>query len=187
MASTPTLRFLLVLAAAALLVVLVGGCGSDDEAAPTAAAPAETGGEEGEGVDEAAGQEQSSKPERSEPKPGTKIKAASSQFGDVLFDDDDQAIYIFDKETSSESECYGECAREWPPVLTEGRPKAKGAIVQSKLGTTKRDGGQMQVTYDRQPLYYYYDEGPTEVRCHNVPGFGGLWLALTPEGEPAPI
>jgi predicted lipoprotein with Yx(FWY)xxD motif len=181
----PTLRLLLVLAAAAALVALAGGCGDDDEPASTAAAPAETGAEESDAA-EGAAQEAGSKPERSKPRPGTKIKAASSQFGDVLFDDDDQAIYIFDKETSSESECYGECAKEWPPVLTEGRPKAKGAIVQSKLGTTRRDGGQMQVTYDRQPLYYYYDEGPTEVRCHNVPGFGGLWLALTPEGEPAP-
>jgi predicted lipoprotein with Yx(FWY)xxD motif len=181
----PTLRLLLVLAAVAALVALAGGCGDDDEPAPTAAAPAETGAEESDAA-EGAAQEAGSKPERSKPRPGTKIKAASSQFGDVLFDDDDQAIYIFDKETSSESECYGECAKEWPPVLTEGRPKAKGAIVQSKLGTTRRDGGQMQVTYDRQPLYYYYDEGPTEVRCHNVPGFGGLWLALTPEGEPAP-
>ena len=40
------------------------------------------------------------------------------------------------------------------------------------------------VTYDGKPLYYYFDEGPGELRCHNVPGFGGLWLALDKSGNP---
>jgi hypothetical protein len=39
------------------------------------------------------------------------------------------------------------------------------------------------VTYDGHPLYYY-DEPPGEVSCHNVDEFGGLWLAVQPNGQP---
>lgn len=192
MGSMPTLRALLLLGLLATALLAAGCGGGDDDAdeAATTAAPAEADGGNGSGATggQGAGSDgagSGSKPERERPK-GTVIKAGESQFGQVLFDGDEQAIYLFDKETSSKSECYGDCAAAWPPVLTKGRPEGKGAVSQGKLGTTKRDDGKTQVTYAGHPLYYYHDEGPTEVRCHNVPGFGGLWLALTPSGEVAP-
>lgn len=171
------------------LALAAAGCGeesSDDAASEPAAAPAddtlaaEQNEPAGQGEQKA---EQKQKPEKQEPK-GTTIKLAGSQFGEVLFDGGDQAIYSFDKEKTDESECYGECAVEWPPVLTKGEPEAKGGVAQGKLATTKRDDGTTQVTYDGKPLYYYFDEGPGELRCHNVPGFGGLWLALDKSGDP---
>jgi predicted lipoprotein with Yx(FWY)xxD motif len=101
----------------------------------------------------------------------------------VLFDDADQAIYFFDKEKSAKSECYGACAEAWPPVLTQGEPQAGGSVKASLLGTTQRDDGSTQVTYNGRPLYYYAHEGPGEVTCHNVDEFGGLWLAVDPAGN----
>ena len=83
--------------------------------------------------------------------------------------------------------CYDECAVAWPPVLTDGPPVAAQGADADALGTTPRTDGSMQVTYGGHPLYYYAHEGPNEVRCHNVSGFGGLWLALSPAGEPAPF
>jgi predicted lipoprotein with Yx(FWY)xxD motif len=114
---------------------------------------------------------------------GTTIKTADSQFGDVLFDGEDQAIYYFDKESGSKSECYGACAEAWPPVLTEGDPQAGGGAQAGLLGTTQRDDGTTQVTYDGHPLYYYVNDAKGEVDCHNVNEFGGLWLAVQPNGE----
>ncbi len=114
---------------------------------------------------------------------GTTIKTADSQFGDVLFGGGDQAIYYFDKESGSKSECYSACAEAWPPVLTEGAPQAGAGAQAGLLGTTERDDGTTQVTYDGHPLYYYAHEGPGEVLCHNVEEFGGLWLAVQPNGE----
>jgi hypothetical protein len=32
-------------------------------------------------------------------------------------------------------------------------------------------------------LYYYVDEGPGEVRCHNVDLHGGLWWVVGADGE----
>jgi predicted lipoprotein with Yx(FWY)xxD motif len=114
------------------------------------------------------------------------IKAADSRFGTMLFDASGQAIYLFDKEKTAESQCYDACAEAWPPVLTEGPPQATGGARADKLGTTKRTDGTTQVTYAGHPLYFYAHEGKNQVLCHNVRGFGGLWLVVTPAGDPAP-
>jgi predicted lipoprotein with Yx(FWY)xxD motif len=177
----------LLLLSIAALALVAAGCGSDadetDSATePAASTPATT--DDSDANADAAGATQSKAESRPKPKPtGTRIKLGPSAFGEILFDANDQAIYLFDKETTSKSECYGDCAVEWPPVLTKGEPRAKGGVSQKKLGTTKRDDGTTQVTYNGHPLYFYYDEGPTEVRCHNVPGFGGLWLVLDGAGN----
>jgi predicted lipoprotein with Yx(FWY)xxD motif len=119
--------------------------------------------------------------------PGTVIKTSSSQFGEMLFDESGQAIYLFDKEKSATPECYDECAVAWPPVLTQGPPMAGSGVLADKLGTSMRTDGSMQVTYGGHPLYYYAHEGKNEVKCHNVRGFGGLWLVVTPSGDAAPV
>ena len=160
----------LILTAAALLVA---GCGGDDDdssepAAETAATTAA---------------ETTTAEQPAQAATGTTIKTADSQFGPVLFDGDDRAIYFFDKEQSAKSECYGACAEAWPPVLTEGEPQAGGNVKASLLGTTQRDDGTTQVTYNGRPLYLYAHEGPGEVTCHNVEEFGGLWLAVDPAGN----
>jgi predicted lipoprotein with Yx(FWY)xxD motif len=53
------------------------------------------------------------------------VRDDDSEFGSILFDSDQQAIYLFDKETSDTSECYGDCAAAWPPVLTDGDPQVE--------------------------------------------------------------
>ncbi|MCV2490835.1 hypothetical protein OF117_15875 [Geodermatophilus sp. YIM 151500] len=104
----------------------------------------------------------------------------------MLFDDAQQAIYLFDSETTSTPACYGECAAAWPPVLTTGPPQATGEARPELLGTTPRDDGSLQVTYAGHPLYYYAHEGPGQVLCHDVRDFGGTWLVVTPAGTAAP-
>jgi predicted lipoprotein with Yx(FWY)xxD motif len=154
--------------------LLVAGCGGDDDSSDSASttaaetteatAPAET------------------QPAGGDAK-GTAIKAGDSQCGQVIFDGDDQAIYYFDTESGSKSECDGACAEARPPVLTDGDPPATGGANANLLGTTERTDGTTQVTYDGHPVYYYAHEGPGAVTCHNVDEFGGLWLAVEPSGE----
>ena len=162
----------LVLAAALLGVA---GCGDDDD-----------DGSGGEGATASAETQAATTPaEPPAAAAGTTIRAADSQYGAVLFDGSEQAVYYFDKEKSSKSECYDACAEAWPPVLTDGQPRAGSGAKADKLGTTAREDGTTQVTYDGRPLYYY-DEPPGEVSCHNVDEFGGLWLAVQPNGEAVP-
>jgi predicted lipoprotein with Yx(FWY)xxD motif len=157
---------------AATGALALAGCGGDDDnddsATPVAAAPTTK-------------QSQSASKETSN---GTTIKTSSSQYGQVLFGGNDQAIYYFDKESGSKSECFGACAEAWPPVLTEGNPQAGSGAQAGLLGTTERDDGTTQVTYDGHPLYYYVDDPKGEVLCHNVDEFGGLWLAVQGNGQP---
>jgi predicted lipoprotein with Yx(FWY)xxD motif len=115
---------------------------------------------------------------------GIRIKAVKSQFGTIVGDGRGQAVYLFDREETNKSECYGDCARAWPPVLTRGRPVAGTGIRGRLLGTTRRRNGKRQVTYDGRPLYYYVDDAPGRVLCHNVSEFGGLWLVVRPDGTP---
>jgi predicted lipoprotein with Yx(FWY)xxD motif len=161
-----------------LLAAALGGlgCGDDEsnaEESPQAAQPAVQA-------------EAESKPVARKQPDGVTIKTAPSQFGKVLFSGSDRAIYYFDKESTSKPECYGDCARAWPPVLTKGKPQAAGRVKQGLLGTRKRSNGKRQVTYDGHPLYFYIDDPEGEVLCHNITEFGGLWLAVKPGGGTPP-
>jgi predicted lipoprotein with Yx(FWY)xxD motif len=169
----PTLAF-----AAALLA----GCGGDERdgaeaASPPKAAPAAV--TQARTTVAAPASKQTSAAKR-----GTTIKAVSSQFGKILADGRGQAVYVFDKETSLRPECYGACAKAWPPVLTKGRPVAGKGARRGLLGTTRRRNGRRQVTVDGQPLYYYVHDAPGRVLCHNVEEFSGLWLVVRPGGTP---
>jgi predicted lipoprotein with Yx(FWY)xxD motif len=165
------------------LGLTLAACGSDgDDQAPEQTTTA------------AAASGASTAPDTTEQKPeqpaaaatGTKITTGDSQFGEILFDGDDRAIYYFDKEQNGRSECYGACAVAWPPVLTDGRPFSAGGAQSNLVGSVKRDDGTTQVTYDGRPLYYYVDDPPGVILCHNVEEFGGLWLAVEPDGAPVP-
>jgi len=116
---------------------------------------------------------------------GTRVKVVSSDFGRVIADGKGEAFYLFDSEDSRRPECYGACAKVWPPALTEERPQAGAGAKQSLLGTTKRSNGKLQVTYAGQPLYYYVDDSPGTILCHDVEEFGGLWLVVKPDGQAA--
>lgn len=164
------------LAIGATLVALgVAGCGGDD------------GDEDGSaGATTEAEQTTAGAPpaEAEKERPGTEVKVSDSEFGSILFDSEDQAIYLFTRESSDRSECYGACAEAWPPVLTEGEPKAGRGAKGGLLGTTERRDGTTQVTYNGHPLYYYVDDGPNQVLCQDVEEFGGIWYVVQPSGEP---
>lgn len=117
---------------------------------------------------------------------GTTITARDSQFGRMLFGPNRQAIYIFQRDRRNVSRCSGDCARLWPPVYTRGKPRGIRGVKASLLGTTRRRGGRLQVTYAGKPLYYYAHEGPGQVRCHNVFLNGGLWWVVGPNGKRRP-
>jgi predicted lipoprotein with Yx(FWY)xxD motif len=116
---------------------------------------------------------------------GARVNVVSSDYGRVIADGKGEAFYLFTKEDAGKAECYGACARAWPPVLSEGRPQAGGGARQGLLGTTKRSDGKLQVTYAGQPLYYYVDDSPGTTLCHDVEEFGGRWLVIDPNGNAA--
>ena len=167
---------LLFVVAAATLAV---GCGSDSDSgvATNVTAVAATGA--------AANRDDAMKHGNAMKKPGTKLKVVDSDYGAVVANGKGEALYLFDREQQGKSECYGACANAWPPVLTKGKPRAVAGADPSLLGTTKRRNGKLQVTYASQPLYYYVGDSPGTILCHDVDEFGGTWLVVQPNGEPA--
>ena len=114
------------------------------------------------------------------------MKLGGSQFGPVLFDGSNQAIYTFTRDPSGEnarSRCHGDCAEAWPPFFAKVRPRAGRGVKRALLGTIRR-GRRRQVTYRGQPLYFYAHEGKRQVLCNDIVEFGGTWFAVTAEGRP---
>jgi predicted lipoprotein with Yx(FWY)xxD motif len=152
-----------------ICLLALSGCGDDDGDTPAKAGSGDTVTREKE----------------SDAK-GTVITVGDSDFGTMLFDSNKQAIYVFENDPKGSTVCYGACAEAWPPVLTDGEPRAGRGVKQSLLGTIKRRDGSVQVTYAAKPLYFYSHEGPGEVRCHNVNLNGGFWWVVGPDGERRP-
>jgi predicted lipoprotein with Yx(FWY)xxD motif len=158
----------------ALLVLVISlvvtvGCGSDKGEDPKPTEPAQP--------------DAATDADKSPTHEGTLVILDASEFGRMLFDSKKQAIYIFERDQQNKSNCYGECAVAWPPVFTEGRPRAGKGVDSSLLGTIKRRDGKRQVTYAGKPLYYYAHEDPGEVKCHNVNLNGGFWWAVGSDGK----
>lgn len=103
--------------------------------------------------------------------------------GAVLVDSKGLTVYLFEKDSGTASSCYGACAASWPPVIA-GKPTAGEGAMSSRLGTTKRKDGSMQVTYAGHPLYTFAgDVEAGEATGNESTAFGGRWLALNEAGQ----
>jgi predicted lipoprotein with Yx(FWY)xxD motif len=115
---------------------------------------------------------------------GATVKTGSSDYGRILVDGRGLALYAFTRDGRGPSECYGACARAWPPLITKARPHAGGGARPSKLGTVRRRDGRLQVTYGGRPLYFYVgDTRPGQVLCQDVFEYGGRWLVVRASGR----
>ena len=111
----------------------------------------------------------------------TIMVAKNDTLGSFLVDEKNMTLYLFTKDTPNTSNCYDKCATAWPPLLTTGQSAVKDGVDASKLGTTKRTDGTVQVTYNGWPLYYYVkDTKPGDVIGQDV---GSVWFVVSPAGE----
>jgi predicted lipoprotein with Yx(FWY)xxD motif len=113
------------------------------------------------------------------------VKTRHTSLGTVLVDAKGRTLYLFEKDKTRKSTCSGQCAVNWPPVTTSGKPKAGGSASASKLGTTKRSDGSTQVTYNGHPLYLFIADKnkPGSVKGEGVDAFGAEWYVLGANGK----
>ena len=88
-------------------------------------------------------------------------------------------LYRFNNDEPGLSNCYDQCATNWPPLLVdEGVVPRGNAGVVGSLGTTERDDGTFQVTYQDMPLYYWFNDAePGDATGQDV---GGVWFVVPP-------
>jgi predicted lipoprotein with Yx(FWY)xxD motif len=109
--------------------------------------------------------------------------AKVGDLGTVLVNADGFTLYLFESDTGSTSNCVGSCAGTWPALTTSGDPAASSGADASMLGTSTRDDGATQVTYNGHPLYLY--SGDSAAGEANGEGIGNVWYAVTTQGTPA--
>ncbi|HJQ83444.1 MAG TPA: hypothetical protein VKA21_05170 [Candidatus Binatia bacterium] len=114
----------------------------------------------------------------------TTLRSGTSSLGRIVVDGQGRTLYLFEKDRNRRSACYGACAIYWPPLLTHGRPIARGGLRQSLVGTTRRKNGTLQVTYAGHPLYRYVgDSGRGQTNGAGLTDYGGGWDPLSPAGK----
>lgn len=112
------------------------------------------------------------------------VDTASSRLGKILVASNGRTLYLFKKDSSTKSTCFGACAANWPPLRTAGKPTVGTGANASSVATTGRPDGKPEVTYNGHPLYLFAgDEKPGDTNGQSAEAFGGKWLVLSPAGD----
>jgi predicted lipoprotein with Yx(FWY)xxD motif len=110
------------------------------------------------------------------------VSLHKTPLGRVLAGPNGRTVYLFTADKGSKSACYGQCAGVWPPLIG-AKPTVGAGLSASKLGTTKRKDGKLQVTYGGHPLYYFApDKKAGDVNGQGVVHFGGAWWVVSAAG-----
>ncbi|MFI7608691.1 hypothetical protein ACIBTV_26580 [Micromonospora sp. NPDC049366] len=108
---------------------------------------------------------------------------ASADIGTYVADGQGRTLYRFDKDTAkpSKSNCNGDCAKAWPPLLVKSPGQIYPSGINPKLvGYVERADGTCQVTIGGWPVYLFAkDTKPGDI---NGQGVGGTWFAISPTG-----
>lgn len=106
----------------------------------------------------------------------TVLVGGNKALGPFLVGNDGMTLYMFKKDEPSKSNCYGECALNWPPLSVPGDPVPGEAV--GELGVIERDDGIRQVTYKGIPLYFWANDlKPGDANGQGVKGF---WSVVRP-------
>lgn len=89
-------------------------------------------------------------------------------------------LYIFNNDEMGTSNCYDQCAENWPPLTVDSADDVVvGPNLVGGVGTAERTDGTLQVTYNDMPLYYFAQD---MARGDAVgEGRGDVWWTVAPE------
>jgi predicted lipoprotein with Yx(FWY)xxD motif len=97
--------------------------------------------------------------------------------GEILTDPEGMTLYLFTNDEEGKSNCYDQCAENWPPFTAE-EPLTLPEGVEGELTLIDRDDGTQMVAYNGIPLYYFAgDEAPGDTTGQGV---GDVWYVVAP-------
>ena len=95
--------------------------------------------------------------------------------GEYLTGASNMTLYIFDRDVPGVSNCYDECAVNWPPFLVVGSVPNP---LPANVSIVARTDGASMYAYKSMPLYYYkLDTKPGDIVGDGV---GGIWHLVKP-------
>lgn len=98
-----------------------------------------------------------------------------------LTDSQGMSLYVYLEDEGGSSTCYGRCEQNLVPFITQGDPIAGEGVQADLVGTSERQDGSSQVTYNGWPLYTFArDEAPGETKGQGV---GDLLYMVSASGE----
>lgn len=107
--------------------------------------------------------------------------ANTDQMGWFVTDAGGLPLYRYDKDVQkpSKSNCEGECAKAWKPVIADKAPMATG-VDPISMGVLTRPDGTKQLTIAGWPQYTYAeDKAAGDMKGQ---GRGGVWFVTAPNG-----
>lgn len=109
----------------------------------------------------------------------TVMFGGNADLGAFLVDASGMTLYIFAMDSPGVTNCYGDCAVNWPPLLVgEDETPTLAAGIPGRLGVVTRTDGARQVAYNGMPLYYWIrDRVPGDATGHLV---GDVWFVAAP-------
>lgn len=106
------------------------------------------------------------------------------ELGTILTDAEGMVLYMYTRDEPNVSNCYDQCATNWPPLLVEDGEPMLASGLEGELGVTERTDGTRQVTFNEMPLYYWArDTQPGDTTGQNV---GGVWFVVHPGTDSFP-
>ena len=98
---------------------------------------------------------------------------AQTDKGPALTDAKGMTLYTFDRDAAGVSNCYDQCATNWPPLMAPASATAQGPWTT----VTRRDGAK-QWAYNGKPLYTWIrDQKPGDTTGDGV---NNVWKIAKP-------
>jgi len=91
---------------------------------------------------------------------------SSASAGSYLANNQGQALYTYDKDTSGVSNCSGSCLSAWP--IYEANP---AVVLPENVTTIKRSDGKLQYAYKGLPLYTFVSDPNGQATGNGIGGF----------------
>ena len=112
------------------------------------------------------------------------LQLRKTSLGRIVVDARSRTLYLFEKDKTTRSRCYGQCAKFWPPALA-GKATVGRGLSAGRAGTTRRRDGKRQLTYGGHPLYRFLQDAnrPGSTKGQKVDAFGAEWYVVGSNGK----
>jgi predicted lipoprotein with Yx(FWY)xxD motif len=99
------------------------------------------------------------------------VTTATTPLGTIYVNEAGMTLYTYDNDTPNTSNCNGNCATNWPPLLAP-----EGSVPEGDWTIITRSDGTPMWAYESKPVYLWIrDTAPGQTTGDGV---GGVWHVI---------